>query len=345
MPKILSVFMDGTWNEPNDQTNVYALYSSAQESSSQKNYYIEGVGTQGKGLWAAVDKLMGGAFGVGLSSNIIDGYRWICQHYQAGDRIFLFGFSRGAYTARSLAGMIRKSGLVRDTSDEQLEQAYDIYRDKDYAADDIGPTSFRKQYSHEPTIEFVGVWDTVGALGIPVKGVIFPGFSSFYNFHDTNLSNRVLNAYHAIAANEFRSLYEPTLWTVGKTERPPNFPVEQRWFVGAHSDVGGGYEKGVLQFKPALWIQQKAGALGMKFDPLVKWIDTYDTADPHDSFVEFQSKFSILTLRKAPRLWGTTAPLNMTIDSSLKARLNNSKDFLRNYPDFHQALVSLETGK
>ncbi|MGE8633389.1 MAG: phospholipase effector Tle1 domain-containing protein, partial [Achromobacter piechaudii] len=124
MQKNLAIFFDGTWNEPNDRTNVYELYKAAPETSTQETLYIEGVGTQGQGLWAALDKFLGGAFGAGLSANIRHGYQWLCQRQEAGDHIFLFGFSRGAYSARSLAGMVRKCGLLKDPSDDHVAEAY-----------------------------------------------------------------------------------------------------------------------------------------------------------------------------------------------------------------------------
>jgi len=336
----MAVFMDGTWNEPNDRTNVYELYKTAQESTSQETYYVEGVGTRGRGLWSAVDKLMGGAFGVGLSANIRDGYRWLCRRYEQGDRIFLFGFSRGAYTARSLAGLIRNSGLVRDTSDEHIDQAYDLYRDSNHAPNSEGAKAFRARHAREVDIEFVGVWDTVGALGIPLKGVMFPGFSSFYQFHDTDLSSHTRNAFQALAANEYRSLYEPTLWT--GIDRDPA-KVEQRWFVGAHADVGGGYEDGILQDKPAQWIQQRAQALGMRFDPRVNLSDAYATAQPHDSYKEFRKAVPLAPVQREARKFASSA-LNMSLDASLRERLTGS-EFLHDFPEFKAALLALPDGK
>jgi uncharacterized protein (DUF2235 family) len=226
MVKNLAVFFDGTWNEPNDRTNVYELYKAAPETSTQETVYIEGVGTQGQGLWSAIDKFMGGAFGAGLSANIREGYRWLSQRHQPGDRIFLFGFSRGAYSARSLAGMVRKCGLLNEPTENNVSEAYALYRD-DCTPSSLEAAAFRDRFSRDTDLHFVGVWDTVGSLGIPVGGVSFPGFSSFYNFHDTELSNHVLNAYHAIATNEYREPYFPTLWTrrEGSPPRPAHLPV------------------------------------------------------------------------------------------------------------------------
>jgi uncharacterized protein (DUF2235 family) len=175
-----------------------------------------------------------------LSKNIKAGYAWLCQRYRPGAQIYIFGFSRGAYSARSLGGLIRKCGLATDARDDSIDQAYGMYRDRSVSAADDTVVAYRRQFSREVDIAFVGVWDTVGELGIPIDGVPVPGFSSYYRFHDTTLANTTKAAYHAIAANEFRSLYKPTLWTLGAEDRG-SLPLEQRWFAGAHANVGGGY--------------------------------------------------------------------------------------------------------
>lgn len=345
MEKNLAVFFDGTWNEPNDRTNVYELYKAAPETSTQETLYIEGVGTQGQGLWAAIDKFAGGAFGAGLSANIRTGYRWLCQRHEARDRIFLFGFSRGAYSARSLAGMVRKCGLLNDPSDNNVAEAYALYRD------DCIPTSreastFRQKFSRETDVHFVGVWDTVGSLGIPVGGIPFPGFSNFYNFHDTELSNHVHHAYHAIATNEYREPYFPTLWTrlANSEPRPPEHPVEQRWFIGAHSDVGGGYRDGSLQTLPASWLQEMARKAGLEAGQTQRIATDYEQCEPHDSYREFTDKV-LIHVRKRPRVWDGSTVLNLTVDDRLLKRFGRSQEFLKEYPDFKDALEKLPVSR
>ena len=343
--KNLAVFFDGTWNEPNDRTNVYELYKAAPETSTQETLYIEGVGTQGQGLWAAIDKFMGGAFGAGLSANIRQGYRWLCQRQQPGDRIFLFGFSRGAYSARSLAGMVRKCGLLNEATEANVSEAYALYRD-DCTPSSLEAAAFRDRFSRDTDLHFVGVWDTVGSLGIPVGGISFPGFSSFYNFHDTELSNHVLNAYHAIATNEYREPYFPTLWTrrAGSPPRPANLPVEQRWFIGAHSDVGGGYQDGSLQTLPATWLQEKARQAGLEAGTVQRISTDYEQCEPHDSYKEFTEKVPI-PVKRRPRVWDKETVLNLTIDDRLVRRFERNQAFLKEYPDFRDALGKLEVGR
>jgi len=199
MPRKLAVLFDGTWNTTKDRTNVIRLSELIATTGSDGGeqippFYDKGVGTH------ALDRLSGGIFGYGLSENIRDGYRWLAKHFQPGDELFLFGFSRGAYTARSLAGLIRKCGILRPPGmaevpeaqeqssghgvDENLvHQAYDLYRDKDIHPDSPEATAFRASFAQETRIRFVGVWDTVGSLGIPATGVPFS--RDFYEWHDT----------------------------------------------------------------------------------------------------------------------------------------------------------------
>jgi len=345
MMKNLAIFFDGTWNEPNDRTNAYELYKAAPETSTQETLYIEGVGTQGQGLWAAIDKFLGGAFGAGLSANIRHGYQWLCQRQEPGDHIFLFGFSRGAYSARSLAGMVRKCGLLKSPTDDNVAEAYALYRD-DCHPSSIEALSFRTQFSRDTDLHFVGVWDTVGSLGIPVGGISFPGFSKFYNFHDTELSNHVHHAYHAIATNEYREPYFPTLWTrlVNSEPRPAARPVEQRWFIGAHSDIGGGYRDGSLQTLPAAWLQEKARQVGLEAGVAHRVSTDYDQCHPHDSYKEFTDKV-LIHVKKRARMWDGAAVLNLTVDERVVKRVAGSAEYLKEFPDFKEAVVGLPVGR
>src|SRR4051812_13868778 len=168
----LALFFDGTWNTRKNDTNVWALKDlvDSSDASEQTTYYEIGVGNR------AFEKLRGGAFGYGLSRNIQDGYRWLARHYNGSEEIFVFGFSRGAYTARSLVGLIRKCGILKKGSEGQVEKAYELYRNKDIHPDDPQANDFRAQNSwatwdaeqspNGTRVKFIGVWDTVGSLGI-----------------------------------------------------------------------------------------------------------------------------------------------------------------------------------
>jgi uncharacterized protein (DUF2235 family) len=232
-------------------------------------------------------------FGLGLSKNIRDGLLWLSQHYQSNDEIFIFGFSRGAYTARSLAGLIRKCGIPKQSAKEFSERtmlglvdtAYNIYRDRQWTVDSTPADSFRKTYSWpDLKIKFVGVWDTVGALGLPLHEVWFG--SDYYRFHDTALSAIVENAFHAVALDEHRPDFVVAMWDVNK---PPALGqrVEQRWFAGAHADVGGGYKDGKLSQVPLRWMQERAKDCGLQFSHEAHVEPEAHLAKMHDSLREF----------------------------------------------------------
>jgi len=347
----LAVFFDGTWNTPTDRTNVYKLYKLLNDLDpiKQQGCYIQGVGTKEGGLFSSAAKFLGGAFGDGLCENIQAGYRWLVDTYEDGDEIFLFGFSRGAYTARSLAGMIRNCGILRKENSNYTGEAYKMYRDGLHP-DAEQPSTFRKRFSFEPDISFVGVWDTVGSLGIPVNGFHLPGFSSYYEFHDTKLSGKVKAAYHALAVNEFRSPYVPTFWTRGDNPidiRPVNLPVEQRWFIGAHSNVGGGYLKDNLCNLSCRWIQKRAQKHGLKF--FFNWeVGSSDyKLEPRDSYQEFVNAHPQLEkiVKCEPRSIGAAKSLNETIDPSVINRINEDLAFLKRFPDLRTIFKKLPIGE
>jgi uncharacterized protein (DUF2235 family) len=246
--KRIVVCCDGTWNDPSKpkQTNVSKLKDAAiqrgpdEDCIEQRVHYVDGVGTRGS-LW---DRLRGGAIGYGLDENVQKAYRYIAEDYEPGDEIFLFGFSRGAYTARSTLGMVRKCGVLRHITDTTVRRAWEHYRNDIHPEHDIAKQwrvdnalKISEPENYVPIAKFIGVWDTVGSLGIPIKGL-----RANYDFHDVTLTSLVDNAYHALAVDEKRKDYEPTLWARSKTPRKEQ-QFEQRWFAGAHSDVGGGAGK------------------------------------------------------------------------------------------------------
>ena len=326
MPKHLAVCFDGTWNAPEDRTNPYRMDKLiAAETSGgiqQVVYYDEGVGTH----WH--DWFTGGAFGRGLSENIQQGYRWLAKRYAPGDAIYIFGFSRGAYTARSLVGLLRKAGLIRVTDKTTepdlrnlIHAAYELYRTRHESPDVPEAKWFRTTHSHEVRVKFIGVWDTVGALGIPFPRIPFS--RDYYQFHDTGLSGIVENAYHAVAVDEHRKIFAPTLWS----RKPEHTVMEQRWFVGAHANVGGGYKRDALPDLALRWIQQKAKACG-----LAMRTDVVVNADAHrapinDSFKEFM--YGIYRVFRAGRRYhrpiGTAA--NEAVDESVLARRRDDASY------------------
>lgn len=263
MARRIAFCADGTWDGTGNNTNVYKLYKSILSiPGEQVAYYDDGVGTDGTPL----EHLLGGALGLGLFQKIKDGYSKIAEVYEAGDEIFLFGFSRGAYTARSLAGMIATCGLPTKNPDARLvETAFNAYRNK--LLREALLATLGAYNMDAAKITMVGVWDTVGSLGVPaLVGGVDP---LLYGFLDTGLHPDVLNAYHALAIDEKRAEFPATLWT---SPPAPGQTVEQVYFCGVHCDVGGGYgddpsTQTALSDIPLSWIMSKARALGLVLAP------------------------------------------------------------------------------
>ncbi len=263
---------DGTWNtrdmvdkktgrrHPTNVTKVArAIKPTADDGTPQIVYYLEGVGTNGP-----LDTFTGGAFGKGIELNILKLYRFIAYNYEVGDEIYLFGFSRGAYTARSLVGFMNKFGLVEKDDDYFVPDIYTCYEKSKSEGSKDWERAFHKVQDHQPCppIKFIGVWDTVGALGAP--GVIGQLFNKGkYKFHDVGLNAHIENAAHALAIDERRKPFKPSIW-----KRPPNWQgqLEQAWFAGVHKNVGGSYSPDGLANEPLHWIIERAEKLGLEFD-------------------------------------------------------------------------------
>jgi uncharacterized protein (DUF2235 family) len=248
MGKRLIICCDGTWNslvgarDASGLTNVARLYLSVPpvgaDGVRQVVRYVPGVGT------GPLERLRGGVFGFGLSRRVKEAYRFLVDNYEPGDELWFFGFSRGAFTARSAAGFVRKCSILRADQAERLAQAYRLYRVRGPRGhpDAEGPRAFRARHSHPGMrIRFIGVWDTVGALGFPVSPWNpLRVLNAPWAFHDTTLSSSVDQARHAVAIDERRGPFRPTLWQLSEKSTPMSQTVHQAWFCGAHSDVGGG---------------------------------------------------------------------------------------------------------
>jgi len=235
-----------------------AIATSAADGTTQIVLHDPGVGSGN-----LVDKVTGGAFGDGIDQNITDAYRFLVYNYEPGDQVFLFGFSRGAYTARSTVGMIRKCGLLQKRHADRVGGAYELYRRREDAVDGPVARQFRSAYAWPAfDIDFLGVWDTVGSLGVPLAGLRWLTMKQ-YQFHDTKLSRSVRRAFHAVAIDERRGPFTPTLW---ETQPSPTQIVEQAWFTGVHSDVGGGYEDRTLANITFQWMAKRAYDAGLDFD-------------------------------------------------------------------------------
>jgi uncharacterized protein (DUF2235 family) len=262
MSKNIIFCADGTWDDPNNNSNVCQLYRALENiDGMQLPMYDSGVGTGG----IAIEKLLGGAVGAGLFQKIKNGYSDIAARYQPGDQIFLFGFSRGAYTARSIAGMIAICGLPTkfQTDSQCLDIAFEAYRNA-AQRDKLLQTLDEQFAMDDAKIQLLGVWDTVGSLGVPA---IFGGVDPVqYGFLSTTLHPDVLNAVQALSIDEQRAQFQPAIWTY---EPSPNQAVTQVWFAGVHCDVGGGYPPDAngasLSNITLLWMANYAQTFGLKF--------------------------------------------------------------------------------
>jgi len=267
--KSIILCADGTSNTPHGDsacaidTNVRKLYCALTNDRSQLKYYDSGVGTDGTPL----DHLSGGAMGEGLFQKVQDCYQFLSNVYDSGDLIFVFGFSRGAYTARSTAGMIAGFGVPTINLDNMaVRRIFDAYRESDIIKKAALKASLRTSYAMQDVmIKMVGVWDTVGSLGIP--GIFFNLLNQHrYGFLDTTLHPCVQHAYHAVSIDERRAQFKPTLWTnPDGSFRPNDTQVEQVWFPGVHSDVGGGYQQCKLSDVTLSWMMHKAKENGCSF--------------------------------------------------------------------------------
>lgn len=269
MAKKVIICTDGTWNTPHGiaaadiDTNVRKLYCSLAEIPDQMRYYDSGVGTDG----TPIDHLAGGAMGEGLFQKVQDGYEFLAYVWDPGDEIYIFGFSRGAYTARSLGGMIAGFGVpTRNFDNMTVQKVFAAYRQTDRTLRAGMRNSLEAEYGlAEAHVRMIGVWDTVGSLGIP--GLLFSVLhQERYGFLDTQLHPCVQSAFHAISIDERRVQFMPTLWTNNDgTPRTNDKQVQQVWFPGVHCDVGGGYLECGLSDITLGWMMKNAIDCGLAF--------------------------------------------------------------------------------
>lgn len=311
--KRLVLCCDGTWQslESPHPTNVALIAQAIAPSANgikQIVHYDAGVGNDGV-VARGLNRAIGGAFGLGVDRNIEEAYRFLAFNYEIGDEIYIFGFSRGAYTARSLCGLLRLTGLLRREHAALAGEALRIYRDRSERRD-FDAKNFRIHYSHpliardddlegpdadrilldaegDPmhvTIRYLGVWDTVGALGVPMNLPFSRAFNRRFEFHDTRLSDKVMSARHAVALDERRTTFAATLWSnmgelnllrsseTGQDRQAPGSspmagpPYQQKWFPGDHGAVGGGTLETLPLAEIALqWIIEGAHIAGLVF--------------------------------------------------------------------------------
>ena len=270
--KRIVICADGTWNlrdqtdrhtgkrRPTNVTKVArAIRPRGADGVDQVVYYHDGLGTSGP-----LDRLTGGAFGRGIENNIRNLYRFIVYNYQPGDELFFFGFSRGAFTVRTLAGFMNAVGLIEKDDDYYIPEIYACYESSAQPGSPAWSRAFHRVKGTRPCppIKFIGVWDTVGALGAPgMLGQLFNRRK--YRYHDVALNPHIQNAFHALAIDERRKAFAPNFWARVDGWRGC---LQQAWFAGVHSNVGGGYTPDGLANEALHWIVEKAEGLGLEVD-------------------------------------------------------------------------------
>lgn len=309
--KRIAIFCDGTWNrhDAKNPTNVVklaqAVKHTADDGMTQQVFYFMGVGS-GRGsnaLARFTDRAMGGALGWGLIQNIEDAYRSLVFCYEPGDEIYIFGFSRGAYTARSLAGLIRSVGICPRENANRIGEAIDRYRTRnDTSTKPDDPASFHYRADFAPytatsekewnwrqttnpgmcvklNVTFLGVWDTVGAMGVPGYWMTAPLLNKRHEFHDAALSRSVAAARHAVAVDERRKTFPAATWNnmdrlnrlaldlpddadLGPTD-VHDWPYREEWFPGDHGSVGGSGDRRGLSAYAFDWVARGAEKAGL----------------------------------------------------------------------------------
>jgi uncharacterized protein (DUF2235 family) len=309
------VCMDGTWSRLNTDTptNIAKLARSVDHECANPRFhggqnvkqiviYTQGVGAASDYAADAKGAIAGGLFAAGLEDDILATYIRLCLNYEWGDEIYIFGYSRGAFSARSLGGLIRRCGILRRRHVDQAREAFRLYRNGRYSkkhedpakrgkpwdVDDVEFKTFRLKYGKNssegepPKIRFYGLFDTVGQRGMPSGlGPLTEWMNDKYAFHSTNLGKNVEAARHAMAIDEARFVFPPSLWTnlddlneearaiaeaAGQPFNPANPPYQQRWFPGTHGDVGGGAGGAKLANFALAWVAEGAEDMGLKFD-------------------------------------------------------------------------------
>lgn len=331
MPKNIVLSSDGTGKAlgMGHGTNVARLHEALDTGGHVGNpslrpqlaLHDDGVGTEGPGPL----RLLGAAFGWGVSRNVRELYTALCRWYEPGDAIFLFGFSRGAFTIRTLAGLVAQCGVIDrarwgtgDELDGLVHEAYATYRMRyptgaatwhgalpDLKGAEAAAGQFRQEqgvrhWQHAPEgrvrIRFIGVWDTVDALGFPIDGVadFWNAFVHCFKFPSRSLPAVVEKACHAVSIDDERHTFHPVMWD---ERSEPDGRIEQVWFAGAHSNVGGGYPKPGMSFVPLHWMMKRAEAAGLRFIPGALQ-DAEGRQNVHDQLYDSRAGLAVCYRRK-----------------------------------------------
>jgi uncharacterized protein (DUF2235 family) len=308
--KRLAVYIDGTWNIPHNNTNIWRmnlLTSLHETETTQLTFYHPGIGRD-------VSDRLRGAFGKGINGSVRNCYSWIMENHSPGDQIFIFGFSRGAYIARSLAGFIERCGLLRPGTPLTVQEVFERYRtiapESKIISNPNGPAeqwpinrdTDLARHSQKVQIDFLGLWDTVRYHDIPLGSI--RGLSRSQNlFHAVHPGSATRRIYQALAVDEHRFAYRHELLFPHVAGNAAGVPtVEQRWFPGDHCNVGGGHKNDTLALLSLAWMQRNAASCGLEFKEQVSLHGDEHLGPVHDSFSSFLGG-TYRTLSRNKRHW------------------------------------------
>lgn len=346
MPKNIVVLCDGTGQKGgiDTNTNVYKLFNMLEDRTPrQVVYYDAGIGT-------GVNKIVSQIFGIGFSKNVLESYKFIFEQFEAGDQIYLFGFSRGAATVRSLSAFIELFGVLPHSRRDLIDEAFRIYKIKTRGKEmeagmqhtERTTLNKREQKAKEfvarhhtmwTRVKFLGVWDTVSALGIGGNMLdmaidrLWP-----HTFHNYNLCPGVDFARHALSIDEERKTFHPQLWEPLRAGENPD-RLKQVWFCGVHTDVGGGYPEEELSYYSLNWMIREATDKGLhihKESPeWKKFLQAkYDIEGVmHNELQGFKGRLFRRALRSWPKEFGPVC----LHESVLQRKKNNANSEAPNY--------------
>ena len=334
MSKNIVIFSDGTGQEGGEgpSTNIYKLFNMIEDrTSKQVAFYDRGLGTG----WR---KLSGNVGGAGITKNILECYTFLFENFEAGDQIYLLGFSRGAATVRSLTSFIHYFGVLPKSRPELIEQAYKIYKIKNEKKRERKASEFvGKHHTMWTKIKFLGCYDTVAALGVPIKSMSvlldkIPGFQN--KFQNFRLNESVVNAYQALAIDDERKTFHPILWDA---EALPHQKIKQVWFCGMHTDVGGGYKEQALSDVPLVWMNDMAVNHGLIIYPSHTISINGDiNGEMHNSRGSGWTKL----FRKRQRSWDSSRADKPIVHESVLKRTKNADN--KNEPPYRPWILELD---
>jgi uncharacterized protein (DUF2235 family) len=371
----LVVLMDGTWNTPHKNRSNVAVFNDliatgmVEGVEQVKPKYISGVGTH---WW---DRRRGGAFGLGLSRSIQEGYQWLQGEHRTGDDVYLLGFSRGGFAALGLAGFIQWCGLLKPSAPFSVEDLFTIYHHATQQTREQNEKQLNEfalsrrqlerlrnrglelseharkllEFSRPTRVRFLGVWDAVRAAGrepfVPEwRGRNMSSAGTLALRYTRHVPPNVDHAFQALAIDEHRAPFAPRMWVVPvkyddvddpmEIERLRHRPIEQRWFVGAHANVGGGSPGDPLALIPLAWMQRKAEACGLRFTSQVQpnadaFMSHFD--DSYAKFFFLSSRLTRWFVKKVSRVYEPWQPW-------LRPVLNKGHDYHGDREPEHEVL-------